>query len=298
MIQNITAGDMVVDLDDIRKIPMPAIQFHDEYRRGYAEALIDVAALARRAEPSMAAELDDLVDGRAITQDWMAYCTIQRQAGKEPTDAQGDAFEFAWNAVRSALASSAVSQMDRAAVAWRYRRHGARFWQVTTNPEVAATMRGHANIEVRDLADVTPAATTASASECETCNGSGYYEHKGNDTACRVCGGTGRAQAPSREAAPDLLSEIATALDLLADTKMTTSTYVNVTNVLHHCRDAITGKGCYGASHAANAGEDTEQDAERWRMLPAFYEEYQINGLKLLRDIDQAIASSTAQEGK
>lgn len=37
-------------------------------------------------------------------------------------------------------------------------------------------------------------------------------------------------------------------------------------------------------------------DAERWRMLPAFYEEYQINGLKLMRDIDAAMAA--AQETK
>jgi hypothetical protein len=45
-----------------------------------------------------------------------------------------------------------------------------------------------------------PAATTASASECKACNGSGEYEHKGSDTRCRVCGGTGRAPAPSQEA--------------------------------------------------------------------------------------------------
>ncbi|MEM5429366.1 hypothetical protein [Cupriavidus oxalaticus] len=31
------------------------------------------------------------------------------------------------------------------------------------------------------------------------------------------------------------------------------------------------------------------RDAARWRMLPAFFEEYQINALKLLRDIDAAI---------
>jgi hypothetical protein len=45
---------------------------------------------------------------RLITQDWMAYCTVLRQAGKEPTDAQGDAFEFAWNAASIALARRAA----------------------------------------------------------------------------------------------------------------------------------------------------------------------------------------------
>jgi hypothetical protein len=49
-----------------------------------------------------------LEDEQLITQDWMAYCTIQRQAGKEPTDAQGDAFEFAWNVATAALARRAA----------------------------------------------------------------------------------------------------------------------------------------------------------------------------------------------
>lgn len=37
------------------------------------------------------------------------------------------------------------------------------------------------------------------------------------------------------------------------------------------------------------------QDAARWRMLPAFFEEYQINALKLLRDIDAAMSAAQAQ---
>jgi hypothetical protein len=57
----------------------------------------------------------------------------------------------------------------------------------------------------------------------------------------------------------ELLQEIQAALDLLADTKMTTSTYVNVTNVLHHCRDAITGLGYYGAAPPLSS----EQPADR-----------------------------------
>jgi hypothetical protein len=41
---------------------------------------------------------------------------------------------------------------------------------------------------------------------------------------------------------------------------------------------------------AAGESEGMEKDAERWRMLPAFLEDHQINYVKLLRDIDAAIA--------
>jgi hypothetical protein len=60
------------------------------------------------------------VDDQEAVQDWMAYCTILRQSGETPTDAHGDAFDFAWNAARSrtfaqeaeqASASSAGEQM-------------------------------------------------------------------------------------------------------------------------------------------------------------------------------------------
>lgn len=36
--------------------------------------------------------------------------------------------------------------------------------------------------------------------------------------------------------------------------------------------------------------DEARKDAERWWMLPAFFEEYQINGVKLFNDIDAAIA--------
>lgn len=35
---------------------------------------------------------------------------------------------------------------------------------------------------------------------------------------------------------------------------------------------------------------DVVRDAERWRMLPAYFYEYQIDAMKLYRDIDAAIA--------
>lgn len=39
------------------------------------------------------------------------------------------------------------------------------------------------------------------------------------------------------------------------------------------------------------AGVDAE-DAARWRMLPAFFEKYQIDAMKLYRDIDSAMAAN------
>jgi hypothetical protein len=44
--------------------------------------------------------------------------------------------------------------------------------------------------------------------------------------------------------------------------------------------------------YTAPLAEDREReakDAARWRMLPAFFAEYQINALKLFRDIDAAL---------
>lgn len=35
---------------------------------------------------------------------------------------------------------------------------------------------------------------------------------------------------------------------------------------------------------------ELERDAARWRMLPAFFEEFQIDGLRLLREIDEELA--------
>ena len=40
---------------------------------------------------------------------------------------------------------------------------------------------------------------------------------------------------------------------------------------------------------------EARKDAERWRILPAFFEEYQINGLKLFNDIDAAIAKEKSE---
>jgi hypothetical protein len=111
MIQNITAGDMVVDLDDIRKIPIPAIQFHDEYRRGYAEALIDVAAIARRAEPSVAAK--DGLSGVSLDEALYALDLVINNMNVPGLSGQ---MAYAKEVLaRAALTSPAVSQMGRAA---------------------------------------------------------------------------------------------------------------------------------------------------------------------------------------
>lgn len=48
---------------------------------------------------------------------------------------------------------------------------------------------------------------------------------------------------------------------------------------------------------AAPAAQGDALDAARWRMLPAFFYEYQIDALKLFHDIDAAIAARAAKEG-
>jgi hypothetical protein len=84
------------------------------------EGIKDIGAALRQDFDRLASHQAHQVgslDERLITQEWMDYCTILRQAGKEPTDAQGDAFEFAWNAAliaqaRTAKPASAKLSMD------------------------------------------------------------------------------------------------------------------------------------------------------------------------------------------
>lgn len=49
------------------------------------------------------------------------------------------------------------------------------------------------------------------------------------------------------------------------------------------------------ANGRKDEAEQEAEDSKRWRMLPAFLEEHQIDYLLLLRDIDGAIAAQTAQ---
>jgi hypothetical protein len=58
---------------------------------------------------------------------------------------------------------AAASQAQAETVAWRYRMKGGKHWQVTASAEMAGTMAGHANIEVRQLVDV--AAPSAASSD-------------------------------------------------------------------------------------------------------------------------------------
>jgi hypothetical protein len=60
-------------------------------------------------------------------------------------------------------ALAAASQAQAEPVAWRYRMKGGKHWQVTASAEMAGTMAGHANIEVRPLVDV--AAPSAASSD-------------------------------------------------------------------------------------------------------------------------------------
>lgn len=75
---------------------------------------------------------------------------------------------------------------------------------------------------------------------------------------------------PQRE----LLTEIQQALDSLADTKMTTHTYVSMANALHHCRDALLGRGYFGAQpdqreSAAEAKTGSKHSKLPWRLTDA-----------------------------
>jgi hypothetical protein len=83
--------------------------------------------------------------------------------------------------------------------------------------------------------------TTASAPVCSACNGNGQYEHKGSDTRCRVCGGSGadttasalpvefmgkecRAPAPSHKTAVPLVGALAALEELAAGAGIAKST--------------------------------------------------------------------------
>jgi hypothetical protein len=302
-----------VDLDKLEEIATD-LERNFQYRAADGiKALID---LARRAEPSVAAGAERALNGLPEILREASSILGGERALREPIVDELDGFAGIVEEFRAALASPAVSQMDGAAVAWLATDLDGRGDVAFTKDEA----RRRAGENCTEFVALVPAATMASA----TVPHHALCPQKGYNPLCAGCDaesttasaahaefvrslGLGRAQAPSLEAAPDLLSEIATALDLLADTKMTTSTYVNVTNVLHHCRDAITGKGCYGASHAANADGDTEQDAARYRFLRsekiAHYRGFRcvVTAAEYDAEVDAAraaIASSAAQEKK
>jgi hypothetical protein len=71
-------------------------------------------------------------------------------------------------------------------------------------------------------------------------------------------------------------------------------------------RDAWNTRSTQATPDAAEAGKDAAavqavqavgadaKDAARWRMLPAFFEEYQIDAMKLYRDIDASLDEAAA----
>jgi hypothetical protein len=171
------------------------------------------------------------------------------------------------------------------------------------------------------------AATTASASDFNIC-----YE-AGVRCQCKdgeeICLRNRRAQAPSREAAPDMRAayEVWAADNLPQYSSGREPTWGTVeANVRAETWNAWRAAlAQQGASHAANAGEDTERDAARYRWLrnPSIdvglvldkrtgwvppdescpgvggYHTYEYRaGEELDAAIDAAIASSAAQEGK
>lgn len=72
--------------------------------------------------------------------------------------------------------------------------------------------------------------------------------------------------------------------------------YAHWTAEVYDLMGAIAAEPAYDAAapQAAPAAHGDALDAARWRMLPAFFHEYQIDAMKLYRDIDSALA---AKEG-
>ena len=60
-------------------------------------------------------------------------------------------------------------------------------------------------------------------------------------------------------------------------------------------RAALNTAAAAAAVPAAQAADSVMEDAARWQALPAFFEEYQIDALKLYRDIDAYLAAARKQ---
>lgn len=122
---------------------------------------------------------------------------------------------------------------------------------------------------VRRIAAAIPKATTASAS-CDECVGSGKVGPDENpaEMDCEVCKGTGRAPAPSRDAAP-LKDAVQYLQNVTNDAVPMLSCGFPKTSML--LKDAVgqvvAALAQQGAGQAAHAGADTERDAARYRVL-------------------------------
>lgn len=75
-------AEYFVDMDDVRKLKIPGVQHHPEYRRGYADAFLDVCKLARATQQASAAPTDDTLSADEIARlrdalVWMGESTYE-----------------------------------------------------------------------------------------------------------------------------------------------------------------------------------------------------------------------------
>jgi hypothetical protein len=208
---------------------------------------------------------------------------------------------------RAALTSPAVSQMDRAAVAHVDEDDNGLFVEIIYDENGSPIKRG----DKLYLASTAATKASASGAPCTDCGS----QHPLHDLDCPVAR---RAQAPSRDAAPvgPALRELTVAVVKRLGWAINGTFVVTKSGDKMHTADAIAfvhaALAQQGASHAVNAGEDTERDAIRFRWLNEDHADAETREkarelagrlgtssyFSIARDIDAAIASSAAQEKK
>jgi hypothetical protein len=245
--------------------------------------------LARRAEPSVAAEASGLEEALGQIQ-WLvdfAYVQGANEIGYDPVavvraalaspavpegyklvplkctpemraawdrapQSEDDDVEF-HGAYRAMIeAAPAVSQMDGVAVV--FRNDGK-------EPDWDAYAAAETNSNSLEFDGIKTAATTASASEskCPNCQGSGGVSlcpgtiwAQNERVICDHCNGTGRAQAPSRDAAPKIKTWQERVGADYNDSAEPTAHEIAMEAEIADLHAALAQQG---ASHAANAGE-------------------------------------------
>jgi hypothetical protein len=224
------------------------------------DLLAKLFALARRAEPSVAAG-DKL---RGVSLDEALYA-LDLVINKMNVPGLSGQMAYAKEVlVRATLASPAVSQMDGAFDSLRT----AATLDTSVDKTTAST------IEERRVTDmlqsdwaVNPKYYRAQARsidaelllKCPKCGADRSKEPCGNPQDCGMIGTAHHcAQAPSRDAAPGDVIAIAARIFDFKPHKQSEETKVKYLQF-------AAALAQQGASHAANAGEDTERDAARWR---------------------------------
>jgi hypothetical protein len=315
-----------VDLDKLQRFNNRSGLMNPESSGLYVRYVDVRELLARRAEPNVAA-----ADERAMySQD--DVIELLRVAGIPDSNLRSlyaghgltlyleHLTAFA-NTTRAALASPAVSQKDGAAVETKCKTCGG--MGIVDDGEIDCYQSGEPFENgpvkcVKDSPDCTPAATTASASEADLQAMARSPHHDCRQTEANLRAENARlheiidsrAQAPSRDAA-----QIKTWADRMAEAERNGYALLpRETYMFGEIFDLRAALANSGASYAANAGEDSERDAKRYRWLrqadwddiTSLYWSPQVQHagtpdacmLALDDAIDAAIAPSAEQEAK